>query len=184
MAPDTARWIIKWILLVLSSFLILTTYHHITWSLASHCLGCSSPAEYQSHDPFCAIDATCVSVFYSDSNPGLRDWMGLRGWSLSAGQLRPSSPTHVLAIPNAILFILLASMLIAIVRWYLRVRWRRAAMTAIAIWCIGTIIWWFVDIATYDSTSYWRFLPEIFLTLFVASACWAGVVFGLKIRRD
>lgn len=133
---------------------------------------CTTFVDYSMHDPFCILEPTCVSPFYNPSwSGGAPHWQGLR-W-IDDSLLISGSGLTMLAIPNLILFALLATA--AIVVATLRVdagRRRNLAITAISTWCILEVAGWIATVGSLDPEQHTFTLGTAMLLLIAAS--WLG----------
>ena len=111
-------------------------------------VSCTTFTDYALHDPLCVIDPSCVSPFYHPYTSGVQRWIGMQGWNLAESQ-QPPDGANFLAIPNYILFMLLAITAVAIIsRKAHSSRSRKLALTAVFIWCITeTASWWWFALA-------------------------------------
>src|SRR5215471_10781441 len=109
---------------------------------------CATFIDYSIHDPFCVFDPTCVSPFYNPTWSGgmAPHWDGLR-W-LNDPLLIWGNPLTMLAPPNYMAFMAVASLAIAAaVRWAKAGYQRGLLLTTVFTWCTFEIIGWFLTAA-------------------------------------
>ncbi len=141
-------------------------------------VSCTTLSDYMTYNPFCVIDPTCISPLYEATKSGSQDWVGLQAPQLSLGQHLPPG-TRALALPNYILFMLVAMFVaVVIVKKSSSSRTRRLGLAALLFWCTCEIAWWFIRAASAD---------PVLDTALVAEACAVYVVsisiLGLTVRR-
>ena len=137
----------------LAQYFIVALLTFVVWggfwvaraALLEPCIGTCGPfEEYESREPFCIIDPACVSPFYKPSAIGIQNWAGSESWNLGMGQY-PAPSTSTLAVPNYVLFLLLAIAVVTLIERRVNQRKRRKlALTAVFVWCTFEVISWFV----------------------------------------
>jgi hypothetical protein len=112
---------------------------------------CTAFVDYSLHDPFCLIDPTCVSPFYNPAWSGgvAPHWQGLQ-W-VTDPLLISGNAVTMLAVPNYIVFMALASLLIVIVARHVNAgRAQKEALTIVLAWSTLEIGSWFFRAAALD----------------------------------
>lgn len=138
--------------------------------------------DYETPDPLCVIDPTCVSPFYS-YDPGVRHFMGIRWWDISEDESLPTA-WQALAPPNAILYfsiiVILAFTVAAEVRWDLAMLGLEAVITVACLKSVGS---WFVSIDQLPSGhSFAVGLEQILIYGVAVALLMVSIIFGHKRR--
>ncbi len=106
---------------------------------------CFTFSDYERVDPLCIIDPTCVSPLYNPHTLSPQPWTGLAYWGFGWGEPKHPSIATALAIPNYVLFTLLAALTAAATsRWVKRTDLRHGILLAIFVWCILSATSWFI----------------------------------------
>jgi hypothetical protein len=140
---------------------------------------CTSFIDYSLHDPFCILDPTCVSPLYNPSWSGYAPhWQGLR-W-VTDPLLVSGSGLTMLAIPNYLLFMLLATAAVVLVQRIHAPRYRRLALAVIFTWCALEVAGWSRTIVSLDPGQPIASFGTAALLLL--SASWLGAAYYIDCR--
>jgi hypothetical protein len=100
---------------------------------------CDTFLDFERADPLCIADPTCVSPLYKVTDSKAQHWSGIAYYRLGWERDYPSA-SLALAMPNYIIFMLLAIAAVALVGRRVGARY---ALLAIFVWSMASAISWF-----------------------------------------
>jgi hypothetical protein len=173
--------------MVLMSVSGITTVALSQGLVANRCaVSCSTFTDYESADPLCIIDPTCLSPFFRSTTYTVQPFTGAAYYRLGMDRDYPA-PVKTFAIPNFILFLLTAIVFVVAGERLIRsASSRYLARLAIFSYCTASAIGWsaYLWSPPWEGTPDRAVLVEISVILILALSLVAAAIHFAQRRHE